>query len=102
MKLPQFTAQASLYKTSKRYRASGSAVSGLPATQSVVAAYYPGPNTQHRCTSCLNDCAYKYDVCTDHALYALVVDPLGILTPLLLASCNDDLSDCRDQCATPP
>ena len=53
MSIPEFTAQASLYRTSNRYRSSGSEFSGLPPTQSVVAAYYPGRSTQYRCNKCL-------------------------------------------------
>lgn len=52
MNLPAFTAQASLYKTSNRYRSSGVELGGSIPDQSVVAAYFPGPETQVKCNRC--------------------------------------------------
>jgi hypothetical protein len=101
MNMPEFTAQSSLYRTSNRYRSSGSELSGLPSTQSVVAAYHPGPSTRKRCDMCLQSCANAKNSCEDFVA-GLVSwwNPVAAL--LLYAGCYSDAADCRDQCANPP
>jgi hypothetical protein len=61
MNIPQFTAQSSLYRTSSRYRSS--ATEGSMPAQSVLAAYIPGPQTQHDCSVCTDACARPRNVC---------------------------------------
>jgi len=54
MNIPGFTAQASLYQTSRHYRASASSVVDLHHSHFVTLAYHP---TSHkRCDDCLTDC----------------------------------------------
>lgn len=101
MNLPGFTAQASLYRTSNRYRSSGSEFSGLPSTQSVVAAYHPGPSTQQRCNMCLQSCAFERDSCLSFVDTWISWWNLPVAL-LLYADCIDQAADCRDQCANPP
>lgn len=62
MKVPGFSAQASLYASSNQYRSSPAA-DGSALPQSVVAAYIPGPQTQHDCSVCTDACAVPRDVC---------------------------------------
>ena len=63
MNMPQFTAQASLYRTSNRYRSSAADFGGSIADQSVIAAYIPGPRTQEKCSGCTDVCVGLRDVC---------------------------------------
>lgn len=63
MSIPAFSAQASLYRTSNRYRSSGAEFGGLIADQSVVAAYIPGPETQNKCSGCEDGCAVARNIC---------------------------------------
>jgi hypothetical protein len=63
MNLPEFTAQASLYRTSNRYRSSGAECDGSMPAQSVVAAYIPGPETQNRCSGCTAWCVAARNIC---------------------------------------
>src|SRR6476620_12455766 len=63
MSLPAYTAQASLYRTSNRYRSSVAEFSGSVPAQSVVAAYIPGPETQNRCKGCTDACDLVNDAC---------------------------------------
>jgi len=63
MNIPAFTAQASLYRTSNRYRSSGAECDGSMPAQSVVAAYIPGPETMNRCSGCIDVCVATRDIC---------------------------------------
>ncbi len=96
MTLPRFTAAASLYKTSNRYRSAGLGFAGSSTARSVVAAYHPGPNTTYRCNSCLQNCRYVQSTCEDFAL-AGSWSPFG---PWLFAACYSDAEDCRERCGT--
>ena len=63
MNIPGFTAHASLYKTSNRYRTSGSEFDGSRPAQSVAAAYFPGPETQAKCNRCSEIALRNFGVC---------------------------------------
>ena len=63
MNIPEFTAQASLYRTSNRYRSSVAEFAGSIADHSVVAAYIPGPRTQERCSGCTDICVGARNIC---------------------------------------
>lgn len=77
MNIPSFTAQASLYRTSNRYRSSGGDFGCSIAVESVVApyipelspmdtvvlAYFPGPGTRHDCNDCLGGVAKALIIC---------------------------------------
>jgi hypothetical protein len=99
MNIPEFTAEASLYKTSRHYRSSVADVGSLIADQSVVAAYYPGPSTQKGCDKCLQNCADDQSSCEDFALAASFFVPWG---PAVYPICDDDAARCRRDCINPP
>lgn len=63
MNIPEFTAQASLYRTSNSYRSSGTEFDGSPSAQSVVTAYFPGPETQAKCNRCSEIALRNFGVC---------------------------------------
>jgi hypothetical protein len=63
MNIPQFTAQASLYRASNRYRSSVADFAASIPAQSVVAAYIPGAETMNRCSGCIDACTTARDVC---------------------------------------
>ena len=64
MNIPKFTAQASLYRTSGHYRFSPSDSGGVPSNESVAPAYFPGSETQARCSGCLEGCAEALAYCS--------------------------------------
>jgi hypothetical protein len=101
MRIPAFTAQASLYRTSNRYRSSGSEFDGSPPAQSVVAAYQPGPSTQKRCDMCLQSCTNAKNSCEDFVA-GLVSWWNPVAGLWLYADCASSAADCRDQCVNPP
>lgn len=63
MSVPEFTAEASLYRTSGRYRSSGSEGSVLWSGESIVPAYYPGTATQANCNRCLKTAQKNFGWC---------------------------------------
>src|SRR5258708_26911385 len=74
MKMPEFTAEASLYRTRGRYRVSnGGLVQGAP-TQPVVLAL--GTTGEERCSNCLTKCANALGAC-----YAAAVAGADIFFP---------------------
>ena len=56
MNIPEFTAEASLCRTSNRYRSSSAEHVGQPSAHSVFPAYMPGSDTTASCNSCLKTC----------------------------------------------
>ena len=99
MNLPAFTASASLYRTSNRYRSSSSEFSSLPSTESVVAAYRPGPSTQARCNECLQSCANDRASCD-----SWVAGLLSWWNPWAgygYTRCASDAANCRASCSIP-
>ena len=73
MNIPGYTAEASLYSTSGRYRASASDFGGSPSNEAIVPAYFPGPGTQAACNSCLEDCAKANVTCNAIASAELAI-----------------------------
>ena len=65
MSVPEFTAQASLYRTSRHYRSSGSGSNGSPSAQSVVAALTFEDTVN--CEACENKCNDSTLACTEDA-----------------------------------
>jgi hypothetical protein len=63
MNLPTFSAQASLYRATNRYRSPVAGFGGVATDRSVVAAYMPGPQTQQRCSDCLHPYRVARDIC---------------------------------------
>jgi hypothetical protein len=82
MNLPGFTADASAYRSKNPYRlfasaSPGSCGGGASSSGTIVAAYFPGPDTQARCSNCLGDCASALADCSAAASAPL----LGCLFP---------------------
>lgn len=63
MNLPEFTAEASLYKSNNRYRSSGSEDGGLLSGESIELAYFPGPAAKEACNKCLTSAVSDYFEC---------------------------------------
>jgi hypothetical protein len=63
MSIPEFTAQASLYRTNNCYRSSGSEGSDLLSDESIMLAYNPGPAAQAACNKCTNSAVSDYFKC---------------------------------------
>lgn len=62
MNIPEFTAQASLYKSSNRYRSSGLKCD-KGSGESIMPAYYPGPAAQAACNQCTKSALADYFEC---------------------------------------
>lgn len=63
MNIPEFTAQASLYRTNNRYRSSGLESGDLWYSGSIVPTYYPGPAAKAACDKCLTSARDDYFKC---------------------------------------
>src|SRR4029453_5672863 len=67
MSIPEFTAEASLYRTTRQYSVLSSGFALSPSSEPIVPAYYPGPGTQHDCYICESDCAKGAMICAASA-----------------------------------
>lgn len=92
MNIPEFTAQASLYRTSNRYRSSMANVVDSLANQSVVAAYFPGPESQRKCQGCLETCLATNGLCLLGAV---------VFWPPAIVGCSLTNASCVGYCLTP-
>ncbi len=115
MNMPAFTAQASLYRTSTRYRSSGSEFDNSPSAQSVIAAYNPGPQTKHDCNVCETTCLKTYAGCNVLAAvpavgacviggwftFGLSCAAGAAVTGAALAACDGGLALCLAACYAP-
>jgi len=63
MNMPGFTAEASLYKTSNRYRASNLEYGDKPSGEAIILSYFPGPATQAVCDTCLKRAVRDHGIC---------------------------------------
>src|SRR5262245_10808751 len=63
MNIPQFTAQASLYRSSNLCRPAGPQGAKLWSGEGIAPAYYPGPATQAECQKCLKSVINDYFYC---------------------------------------
>ncbi len=98
MNIPEFTAEASLYRTSNSYRSSGSEFDGSPTTQSVVAAYFPGPGTRGKCNECLESCAKGSVTCNLLALGTIWYPPAAAAA---FTACFTGAYVCSGLCLAP-
>jgi hypothetical protein len=64
MSIPNFTAQASLYKSSRHYRGAAPSPDGSPPGGLIVPAYFPGSATEADCQTCVGDCTDAYNTAT--------------------------------------
>lgn len=62
MRMPNFTAQASLYRSSRHYRGSATSLGGSLPGESIALAYYPGPATQAACQRCVGNCLKEFGI----------------------------------------
>jgi hypothetical protein len=101
MSIPEFTAEASLYRTTNRYRSSGSEFDGSIADQSVVAAYFPGTATQAKCNRCSEIALRNYGVCLGiGAIGCIASGPAyPICAGIALEGCNLELLGAQALCA---
>jgi len=101
MSIPEFTAEASLYRTNNRYRSSGSEFEGSPSTQSVVAAYFPGTATQAKCNRCSEIDLRNYGGClTVGAIGCIASGPFyPVCAGGVLGACNLGLLGAQALCA---
>ena len=95
MNPPGFTAQASLYRTSGRYRASASESGISPPSKAIVPAYLPGPDTQARCNSCMEKCTDRASYCNTAATALLAGCVFPPLCPAAAAAAGAALADCQ-------
>jgi len=98
MSIPEFTAEASLYRTTNRYRSSVSKIDGLPSAQSVVAAYFPGTATQAKCSECLAICAKVNVYCNVVAAFSIFFPPAAVAA---FTACAAEAVLCAGGCAAP-
>lgn len=111
MNIPEFTAHASLYRTSNRYRSSSSEYGGPPSAHSVVPAYYPGPATQRECRVCTGTCEKLAGICgggVAASVAAVCVGTLGLgcgaavaWGAAILADCAYGFAGCIGLCNVP-
>jgi hypothetical protein len=87
MNMPQFTAQASLYRTRNRYRSSATDFAGSTPADSFVAAYTPGPETMAECKGCMNTCETIKDLCTAEVLVTAAESCWYLFNPVAVAAC---------------
>jgi hypothetical protein len=74
MSIPNFTAQASLYRSSRHYRGSAASSGSSRPGGSIVLAYRPLPATQIQCSECNDSCSFSNSVCNGE-----LVTPLAAL-----------------------
>ncbi len=105
MSIPEFTAQISLYRTNNRYRFSSANLNDSVSPQSVIAAYFPGPETQAACDNCLDGCAQTLAQCSLIAgapLLACIFPPLcpgaAAVAGAALAACDLNSLACIGRC----
>lgn len=111
MNLPEFSAQASLYRSRNNYRFSGGDFCDSIPAQSILPAYIPGSGTQNRCSGCTDICGDFRDVCL--AKTALEVfegcaetlllgcGPVIAMGFLQTAACYAHYSECFGYCNIP-
>jgi hypothetical protein len=87
LSLPDFTADASLYTTSRIYRASAAHCECLDSGEGIIPAYRPSPGTQATCAGDLADCTEAYASCSAAVAVAVIAGCAPVLTcPAALAA----------------
>jgi len=94
MNMPGFTAEASVYKTSKHYRASVSVLS-TSVPEIIVPVYYPSPKTRSDCNTCLEDCVTGSIECDAAAAAILAGCIFPPLCPGAVAAAGAALLGCQ-------
>jgi hypothetical protein len=112
MSLPAFSAQASLYSSSRRYRSSITESDAKSSSgHSIVPAYMPGPATQHDCGVCTGLCDKEIEGCAilvAAAVSAVCIGTLGFGCPgavaageAVLVACAEAYAACIGYCNIP-
>ena len=100
MNIPAFTAQASLYSSSRRYRSSITESDAKSSSgHSIVPAYMPGPATQHECAVCTGLCDKVMEGCAIivvAGVSAVCVGTLGFGCPAAVAAGETILVGCAE------
>lgn len=99
MNVPAFTAQASLYRTSNRYRSLSSEPGDPACVHSIVPAYMPGPATQRDCSVCTGLCDKEIEGCAivvAGVVSAVCVATLGFGCPGAVAAGEAALTVCAE------
>lgn len=103
--LPGFSAQSSLYRTSRVYAGYDPSLSSGPTqaltealdvSPRVVPAYHPGSETQSNCGSCLDGCTSAAEICTADAWETM----LGCIFPPDCAIAAAATGEALTACAT--
>jgi hypothetical protein len=89
MNIPGFTGHASLYRTSARYRSSGSYGGYESAGDAIQPAYMPSPETMKGCNECMATCTDIFQGClvAGAATCAAACVASGPLYPACYAAC---------------
>lgn len=91
MKMPGFSGETSLYRTTGRYASSTSVFADLQPTQLLMPAYFPGPESQAKCQACIEQCLLVWGICTAGAVF----------WPPAIAACALELMGCQGYCLIP-
>ncbi len=105
MNIPEFTARASLYRTSSGYRSAGSWNGGATQDQSIVPGYFPGSATQAKCNRCSEIALRNFGICLATGGVACIASgpfyPIcagGVLTACDLALLSQQAACAYDDC----
>jgi hypothetical protein len=104
--IPQFTAEATLYRSRRQYRLSPTNSGAPQSDQPITPAYFPGPETMKECYHCTEvSCAREYGECLigAHATCAASVW-LPFLAPVCILAeegCPSDYVRCLATCVAP-
>lgn len=100
MNIPEFNAEASLYRTNGHYRASVSECSALQLSQPILPAYIPSQETMRKCYKCLEkDCSKHLGICQAVADIACFVYPPACLSAHV--GCWNEYLACLGSCHLP-
>ncbi len=95
MKIPEFRAEGSLYRTNNHYSTRLPAVGGIASGGAITPAYFPGPATQTQCSSCLSDCSSANADCSLAAIQPLWACVFPPLCPGAAAAAGVALNACQ-------
>ena len=104
MSVPGFTAEATIYRSMRQYAyAVAESLVGTPLP--VELAYFPGPETQARCSDCTENCAAQLSICSAGAASVLAgcffppACPGAVaLAGELQAACDTENLGCQGYC----
>lgn len=111
MNIPEFTGQASLYRTSNRYSSSGYGSAWSKSAEGIQPAYIPGPATRHDCGICTGICDKGAEICGAGVAAYVATICIGTLGfgcagaaaagAAVLAECAEAYAGCIGLCNVP-